>query len=284
MLAGAQALGIGCWGLSALSQFRMRLSLSAARTADALVQEVHSTESSDQRRSHLRPRYPLKTLTPLPLRRPSFLGAPIPILSSTDPVSTDTHGSTSEMGEPLRRTRPRPGVTCATAVAVFFLPKHWTADIFLLGGGQFNQFGDEGVHAGRRAIRVGEVEKEEGRCRGWENGFQFEVWRFVIGSSCSECKLGGWGRWAERGDSRARDIVVGRKKHSVSSVVSSTPSTLSPSSRPHSRSCCGDTRPASNSRAHPSTDPARSLRVLECGIPSDFSKTLLIAPTDSATF
>ena len=60
-----------------------------------------------------------------------------------------THGSTREMGDPLRRTRPRPGVTWATEVAVcerrddqkssaergrcgltFFLPKHWTADIF----------------------------------------------------------------------------------------------------------------------------------------------------------
>ncbi len=57
---------------------------------------------------------------------------PVPtvLLPRSPPRILDTHGSTSEMGEPLRRTRPRPGVTCATAVAVFFLPKHWTADIF----------------------------------------------------------------------------------------------------------------------------------------------------------
>ena len=42
-------------------------------------------------------------------------------------------GSTSESGLPLTRMRPLPCLQCATAVAVFFLPKHCTdcgADIF----------------------------------------------------------------------------------------------------------------------------------------------------------
>jgi hypothetical protein len=62
--------------------------------------------------------------------------------------AVQTHGSTREIGDPFNRTRPRPGVTWATAVAVcntsacnsyhretsltFFLPKHWTADIIYL--------------------------------------------------------------------------------------------------------------------------------------------------------
>ena len=35
-------------------------------------------------------------------------------------------GSTSESGLPLTLIKPLPCLQCATAVAVFFLPKHWT--------------------------------------------------------------------------------------------------------------------------------------------------------------
>lgn len=59
---------------------------------------------------------PTQSRTP----KPACLSVLIPLPASLIPsqVPLDTHGSTSEMGEPLRRTWPRPGVTWATAVAV----------------------------------------------------------------------------------------------------------------------------------------------------------------------
>lgn len=77
----------------------------------AIVQHAVATNSSPSTSSlQISPPSSLSTQLRLLLPRlPKFL----PLVPSID-----THGSTSEMGEPLRRTRPRPGVTWATAVAV----------------------------------------------------------------------------------------------------------------------------------------------------------------------